>query len=141
MRQGRPSCQRPLGVVFQNYALFPHMRVRRQLEFAAPGSPLIDEFLTRCGLDALQDAPPLRLSGGQQQRLALARALLRQPKLLLLDEPVSALDGEMRRAMIGWIGELHRAWRFSALVVSHEPGEWRALAGRAWRIERGRLAG
>lgn len=135
-----PVRKRSLGVVFQDYALFPHMRVRKQLEFAAPGSPLIDNFLARTGLEGLSEVHPCRLSGGQQQRLALARAMVRCPGLLLLDEPVSALDWKMRSTMIDWIGELHRAWNFSSLVVSHDPHEWHALARRAWTIEEGRLA-
>ena len=131
--------ERRLGVMFQNYALFPHMTVRRQLEFAAPASPLIDAFLERAGLSGLSEVYPERLSGGQQQRLALARTLIRRPRLLLLDEPVSALDWLRRADMIDWIGELQRQWGFSALVVSHDPRDWEAYAHRHWAIEQGRL--
>ena len=126
-------------MVFQQYALFPHMSVRRQLEFADPTSELIDDFLAVTGLAGLHRAYPGRLSGGQQQRLALARALVRRPALLLLDEPVSALDWKMRAAMIDWIGTLHRDWQFSALVISHDPREWLDFAKRAWTIEQGRI--
>ena len=131
--------ERQLGVMFQSYALFPHMTVRRQLEFAAPASPLIDVFLERTGLIGLSEIYPERLSGGQQQRLALARALVRRPKLLLLDEPVSALDWKMRADMIEWIGELQREWGFTALVVSHDPREWEEYAHTHWIIEQGQL--
>ena len=131
--------ERRLGVMFQSYALFPHMTVRRQLEFAAPASPLIDGFLERAGLAGLSEVYPERLSGGQQQRLALARALIRRPRLLLLDEPVSALDWQRRADMIDWIGELQREWGFSALVVSHDPSDWEAYADSHWVIEQGRL--
>ena len=134
-----PVNQRPLGMVFQQYALFPHMSVRRQLEFADPTSELIDDFLAVTGLAGLHRAYPGRLSGGQQQRLALARALVRRPALLLLDEPVSALDWKMRAAMIDWIGTLHRDWQFSALVISHDPREWQDFARHAWTIEQGRI--
>ena len=131
--------ERQLGVMFQSYALFPHMTVRRQLEFAAPASPLIDAFLDRAGLIGLSEVYPERLSGGQQQRLALARALVRRPKLLLLDEPVSALDWKRRADMIDWIGELQQEWGFSALVVSHDPRDWEAYAHAHWIVEHGKL--
>jgi molybdate transport system ATP-binding protein len=131
--------ERQLGVMFQSYALFPHMTVRRQLEFAAPASPLIDAFLERAGLIGLSDVYPERLSGGQQQRLALARALVRRPNLLLLDEPVSALDWKRRADMIDWIGELQHEWGFSALVVSHDPRDWDAYAYEHWIVEQGQL--
>ena len=134
-----PVRERRLGVMFQSYALFPHMTVRRQLEFAAPASPLIDAFLERAGLIGLSEVCPERLSGGQQQRLALARALIRRPRLLLLDEPVSALDWLRRADMIDWIGDLQDEWGFSALVVSHDPRDWEAYADRHWAIEQGRL--
>ena len=131
--------ERQLGVMFQSYALFPHMTVRRQLEFAAPASPLIDAFLDRAGLLGLSEVYPERLSGGQQQRLALARALVRRPKLLLLDEPVSALDWKRRADMIDWIGELQQEWGFTALVVSHDPRDWEAYAHAHWVVEQGQL--
>ena len=64
---------------------------------------------------------------------------MRRPALLLLDEPVSALDWKMRAAMIDWVGALHRDWQFSALVISHDPREWLDFAKRAWTIEQGRI--
>ncbi len=135
-----PPSARGLGVLFQQYALFRHMSCRRQLAFVAEDEALVETFLQRAGLERLAHVHPARLSGGQQQRLALARALIRRPRLVLLDEPVSALDGPMRLRMLAWIAELHRAWGFSALVISHEPEAWVGLATRHWAIEDGRLA-
>jgi len=137
-----PPQQRRIGLVFQDYALFPHMNVRQQLEFALPKGALrarVDELLELTELGPIQYQRPTQLSGGQQQRLALARALVREPRLLLLDEPLSALDEAIRRRLQEKLSQLHRRFQPTTLLVSHDPGEVFRLCDRVAVIEQGRL--
>lgn len=137
----RPQ-QRSIGLVFQNYALFPSMTVRRNLEYAAGSrkDPRVDMLLDMVELKELQYRYPDEMSGGQQQRVALARALIRQPKILLLDEPLSALDSAMREKLQSEILRLHRELGLTTILVSHDRSEIRRLADRVVAIERGRIA-
>jgi molybdate transport system ATP-binding protein len=117
-----PTPGRSIGFVFQDFALFPHLTVRQQLEFALPkgeDKALITELLALMELEELQDRRPPFLSGGQQQRVALARAIARRPKLLLLDEPLSALDDEMRFRLQDYILKAHRHYELTTILVSH----------------------
>ncbi len=123
---------RRVGFLFQDYMLFPHLSVRDNIAFGAPRNSSkatdVDSLLARFQLDGLGHRRPRELSGGQQQRVALARVLAAQPRLLCLDEPLSALDGptrtELRIALRDW---LHEA-RLPALLVSHDAIEVQSLA-------------
>lgn len=121
-----PPQKRNIGYVFQEYALFPNMTVRENLLFAlAKKQPksIIDKLVEIIDLGQLQDRMPLTLSGGQKQRVALARALVSKPKLLLLDEPLSALDHEMRVKLQSYILEVHREFKLTTILISHDVSE------------------
>jgi molybdate transport system ATP-binding protein len=136
-----PPQKRSVGFVFQNYALFPSMTVRRNLEFAAcrRKDPRVDMLLEMVELGELQHRYPEELSGGQQQRVALARALVRQPKLLLLDEPLSALDEAMRSKLQEKILHLHKELGLTSILVSHDRAEILRMADQVFAIHEGRL--
>jgi molybdate transport system ATP-binding protein len=137
-----PTRRRPLGFVFQDYALFPNMTVRGNVEYALGRNAShaeVDELLGLVALERLQQAYPDRLSGGQKQRLALIRALARRPSLLLLDEPLSALDPAMRRQLQGELKRLHATFGTTTLIVSHDTSEILRLADRVLRLEEGRI--
>jgi len=137
-----PPQKRKVGFVFQDYALFPNMTVRGNLEFALDDSKdrkLIDELLDLTGLVEMQNRKPQTLSGGQRQRVALARALARKPRLLLLDEPLSALDGETRLHLQDETLKLHRLFGFTTLIVSHDLAEVFKLSDRVLTLEQGRI--
>jgi ABC-type sulfate/molybdate transport systems ATPase subunit len=121
----RPE-DRPVGMVFQHYALFPHQSVRQNVQFGARTdvTPLLERF----GLAQLGEARPARLSGGEQQRVALARALAREPRLLLLDEPLAALDAHTRSTVRTELREVLRSSGLPALVVTHDFEDAASLA-------------
>ena len=134
-----PPYARDIGVVVQNYALFPHMRVADNVAFglrarkAAPA--LIESQVAAClrlvGMTTYEKRYPRELSGGQQQRVAIARALAIKPRVLLLDEPLSALDAQIRRAMLGELAQLHAALPdLTVLYVTHDQTEALTLADR-----------
>jgi len=136
-----PPQRRKVGFVFQEYALFPNMSVRENLRFAQPKTDKrhIDELLDIFELSALQHRKPGFLSGGQNQRVALARALARKPDLLLLDEPLSALDHEMRNTLQDEILEVHRLWGITTILVSHDLPEIFKLCNRVIAFRDGRV--
>jgi molybdate transport system ATP-binding protein len=139
-----PTRRRSLGFVFQDYALFPNMTVRGNVEFAlgrGACSGVVDDLLRLVELDRLQCVYPNRLSGGQKQRLALIRALARRPSVLLLDEPLSALDAVMRRQLQGELRRLHASFGTTTIVVSHDTSEVLRLADRVLRLEGGAIVG
>ena len=140
-RINRPPQQRSIGFVFQDHALFPNLNVRQNVAYAAPkhSAAWVDELLELTGLDALQRRLPATLSGGQKQRVALARALARKPALLLLDEPLSALDAAMRSQLQDDLLRLHHRLGLTTLLVSHDLGEVFKLSGRVLRLEGGRI--
>lgn len=134
--------RRRVGLVFQDYALFPNMTVRRNLEFAlGRGEPadLVDELIRMMEIGELVDRFPGNLSGGQQQRVALARALVRRPSLLLLDEPLSALDTDLRSKLQDYILRVHRRYQLTTILISHDFGEIFKMADRVIRLEEGKI--
>lgn len=132
--------QRRVGYMFQDYALFPNMTVRGNLEFALrPGADRqrASELIEIMALGELQHRKPASLSGGQQQRVALARALAAEPKLLLLDEPFSALDQETRLRLQDEVLRLQRHFGITTVMVSHDVSEVYKLSKRVVVIEHG----
>jgi molybdate transport system ATP-binding protein len=137
-----PPQRRRVGYMFQDYALFPNMNVRGNLEFARPeGSAQgrVDELIELMALGELQHRKPAMLSGGQQQRVALARALASEPRLLLLDEPFSALDQQTRLRLQDEVLRLHRHYGLTTIMVSHDISEVYKLSQRVLLIEHGRI--
>ena len=137
-----PPQRRKIGFVFQDYALFPHLSVRKNLAFALPNkreSHKINEILSLMQLENLRDKFPHELSGGQKQRVALARALISNAKILLLDEPLSALDNEMRTLLQDEIIKLHRHFGLTTILVSHDISEIFKLSNRILHIKEGKI--
>jgi 2-aminoethylphosphonate transport system ATP-binding protein len=143
-----PPYARGIGMVVQNYAMFPHMRVTANVAFGlrARNAPrdLIEKRVEEClrlvGMAGFKDRYPRELSGGQQQRVAIARALAIEPKVLLLDEPLSALDAQIRRAMVEELAALHRKLPgLTVLYVTHDQSEALTLADRIAVMRDGRL--
>jgi molybdate transport system ATP-binding protein len=136
-----PPQKRNVGFVFQNYALFPNMTVLENLEYAAENhrKNQIEELLELLDLYQLKDRYPNALSGGQQQRVALARALVRNPKILLLDEPLSALDPFTRTRLQEEIRKIHKYYQLTTILVSHDKPEVFKLSDRVLILEDGKI--
>ncbi len=135
--------KRRVGMVFQDYALFPHLTVAQNVAFAIRQHPqreqITRELLELVKLEALGQRYPHELSGGQQQRVALARALAPDPRLLLLDEPFSNLDGELRRKLSQEVREILKARGISAILVTHDQQEAFAVSDHVGVFNEGRL--
>jgi molybdate transport system ATP-binding protein len=123
-----PPQKRMAGFVFQDYALFPNMTVQQHLAYATNDKLWIKRLLEMGKLETLTTHKPQYLSGGQQQRLAILRALTIKPKLLLMDEPFSALDPEMKSALTNELKILFKELGTTVLIVSHNPQELEELA-------------
>jgi ABC-type Fe3+/spermidine/putrescine transport system ATPase subunit len=142
-----PSYKRRVNTVFQNYALFPHLIVRDNVAYGlrvknTPGSEIggrVDKALRMVKMEEFAASRPSQLSGGQQQRVALARALVNRPQLLLLDEPLSALDANLRKQMQGELKTLQREIGITFLFVTHDQDEAMALSDRIALLRDGSL--
>jgi len=132
-----PPERRRVGLVFQEYALFPHLSVERNVAYG--GRERARELMERLGIWELRRARPGHLSGGERQRVALARALARDPRVLLLDEPVSALDTQTRARVRGELRDVLRSLELPTLVVTHDYADAAALAGRVSVVNSGRI--
>jgi molybdate transport system ATP-binding protein len=143
----RPTHKRPVGYVFQEASLFPHLSVQGNLLYGAPGRQpprgdgLIgfDEVVALLGLARLMDRAPQNLSGGERQRVAVGRALLSQPKLLLMDEPLSALDRQTKDEILPFLERLHDSLSLPILYVSHDLSEVERLADHLVLLDAGRV--
>ena len=132
-----PPERRSVGLVFQDYALFPHLSVRANVAFG--GRERVDELLERFRIGHLASARPGTLSGGERQRVALARALARDPRVLLLDEPLAALDAHTKAAVRAELGELLHELRLPTVLVTHDFEDAAALAARVGVLVDGRV--
>nr|WP_256486730.1 MULTISPECIES: ABC transporter ATP-binding protein [unclassified Haladaptatus] len=146
--EGVPPEDRDIGLVFQNYALFPHMSVAENVGYGLrfrdpPGARTRDErvleLLELVGLDGFEDRDPDELSGGQQQRVALARALAPGPELLLLDEPMSALDARLRDDLRTQVSRIQSDLGITTIYVTHDQEEALAISDRVAVMNDGRI--
>lgn len=140
-----PPEQRGIGMVFQDYALFPHLTVRDNIGFGlrslarSERGARIEEALALVQMEALAGRYPHELSGGQQQRVALARALAPKPRLLLMDEPFSNLDTELRRTLSAEVRDILKAAGMTAIMVTHDRNEAFVVSDRLGVLDNGRL--
>ena len=137
--QKLPVQQREIGFVTQEYGLFENMNVLENLLFVARDKELAEHLLEITQLSNLKESMPKQLSGGQKQRVALARAFMKRPKLLLLDEPLSALDPDIRTSLQEHILKLHKEFGTTTLLVSHDASEIMKLASRVVLLQDGRI--
>lgn len=141
----RPTRERPIGMMLQQHALFPHLSVRGNIEMALSHlgrrekRQRVLECLRLAQIEEMEDRRPQELSGGQRQRAALARAIARAPKLLLLDEPFTAIDRRMRKLLYLELRRLHQQLNNTVLLVTHDLDEAAQLASYLLLIDQGRL--
>jgi molybdate transport system ATP-binding protein len=141
-----PPQKRPFGYVFQDLAIFPHMTVLQNILYGAANLPKNEKLERARGmigafkLTGLEDRYPHEVSGGQKQRVAFARALIRRPKMLLLDEPFSALDRPLRLEMRRFLREVRDSFNIPVLLVTHDFDEAGAISDKIIVYEHGRIA-
>ncbi|MFQ5796342.1 MAG: ABC transporter ATP-binding protein [Candidatus Bipolaricaulia bacterium] len=144
---GLPPEKRDIGIVFQNYAIFPHMNVFNNIAFGLRLRKLpkkeietrVHEMLERVGLVSYEGRYQRELSGGEQQRVALARVLVTQPRILLLDEPLSALDKKLRDEMKFWLKDLQHQLHITTIYVTHDQSEALIMSDRLAVMDRGQV--
>ena len=142
-----PANRRPFNTVFQDYALFPHMTVLENVGYGPlvqkrtdPATRrLIDETIDIVGLAELRDRYPSQLSGGQKQRVALARTIVCEPKVILLDEPLAALDATLRRQMQVFLKQIQRRIRTTFIFVTHDQDEAITMSDRIVVMNHGQI--
>ena len=142
-----PPNRRGVGFVFQDLALWPHMTVAENLDFVLEATVFrkkerenrIDEVLRMVHLDRFASSFPNQLSGGEQQRVAVARAIVASPRLLLLDEPLSSLDTELKAKLLYELAELQRKLRVTCLYITHDPSEAASFAHRVAVMRGGQI--
>jgi iron(III) transport system ATP-binding protein len=140
--------KRDLGMVFQDLALWPHMTVQQNLMFGLNARRVqkheakvrVRDMLRRVGLEHRNNAKPHQLSGGEQQRVALTRALVLRPSILLMDEPLSSLDDERKRAIASDLLSLQSQFDFTLIYVTHDRSEADMLGSRVCQLHDGRVA-
>ncbi|RCS21769.1 ABC transporter ATP-binding protein [Phyllobacterium salinisoli] len=142
-----PPQHRPTSTIFQNYALFPHMSVRRNIGYGlevkgmskAERDAKVDRIIATLGLEDIAERKPEKLSGGQRQRIALARGLVVEPDILLLDEPLGALDANLRKAIQSELKLLQKTLNVTFIFVTHAQSEALALSDRVVVMNQGRV--
>jgi molybdate transport system ATP-binding protein len=137
-----PVQKRSIGFVFQDFALFPNLTVKENLEFALSkndSKEIVSELIDLMELQSLQNSKPQNLSGGQKQRVALARAIVRKPEILLLDEPLSALDDDMRFKLQDYILKIHQKYKLTTLMISHSISEIFKLSDKVIVVDKGKI--
>ena len=135
----KPIQKRDIGFVFQDYALFPNLSVLDNLLYVKKDKDLAKKLLRLTDLYELKNRCPDSLSGGQKQRVSLCRALMKRPKILLMDEPLSALDPHMRLKLQDEILTLHKEFKTTTIMVSHDPSEMYKLASRILVLRDGKI--
>ena len=135
----KPIQKRDIGFVFQDYALFPNLSVIDNLLYVKKDKDLAKQLLSLTDLYELKNRYPSSLSGGQKQRVSLCRALMKRPKILLMDEPLSALDTHMRVKLQDEILALHKEFGTTTIMVSHDPSEMYKLASRVLVLKDGKI--
>ena len=135
----KPIQKRDIGFVFQDYALFPNLNVIENLLYVKKDKKLADYLLSLTDMYELKNRYPNSLSGGQKQRVSLCRALMKKPKILLMDEPLSALDPFMRVKLQNEIITLHKEFKTTTIMVSHDPSEMYKLASRVLVLSNGKI--
>ena len=137
-----PPNKRKIGYVFQDYALFPNMTVLENLKYASEkhtDRKIIDDLIQMTEINNILERSPNTLSGGEKQRVALVRAMVRKPEILLLDEPLAALDWEMKNKLQDYLSEIHRRLKPKIFMVSHDVSEIFKLADLVWKMENGKF--
>jgi molybdate transport system ATP-binding protein len=135
-----PARKRGLSLVFQDYTLFPHLNIRKNVAFAAPDDSRVDELMSMFGIRHLAASKPTAISGGERQRAAFCQALAREPVLLLLDEPFSALDVANRRNLRACLKELKGDLNIPILHVTHDLDEALFLGDSIMAVEQGKIS-